>query len=839
MTRLTPEDQRRVEELNQPAEVGGHHGVTRHLLNVWTLRPDLRAAWPDLDGRDGEAFVEWAIVHGRHEVPIIDELLPPHPREFRHFLPPTLQPDAAGPPPLGVNVMGPLRSEVGLGQAGRLIVAGLDAVGVPVLPMEGVLRPPSRREDDFARADAGTAAFPLNVLCTNPPGYFALIRELGEAWFASRTSVGFWWWEVLGAFPLDWRAAEEHLSEVWVASEYVAEALRPFLSVPVVPVRLPVHVPDPPRLDRADLGLPEGFLFLFAFDYHSTVARKNPFGVVEAFSRAFPPGSGASLVIKCINPRADSDGHRRLLAAAAAHPDVRVMSEYLSVGEKNALIAACDCYVSLHRAEGFGLTGAEAMYLGKPVIATGFSGNLDYMTPANGHLVDWSPVPVGPGAEPYLAQGTWAEPDLDHAAALMRRVFEAPEAAAHLGRRAAQDIRRTHSPAVAGATMEVRLRKLEPQATQRAAAMTGAASQRVARLLSEGPRPPARSPLGPFGRLARRAVLRLMRPFSEYQRMVNEEILTGLREAEAEAARARALEPHLAHVHADALAATRRNGRPAPSSNGHYASRPVDARRRLQAEVHAVPFWWHSIDLGEGVVTPGAKFGDLAGMRQDWETLRLPELRGRTVLDVGAWDGFYSFEAERHGAGRVVALDHFVWSIDPAAAVSNGRFTGVPDPSSAPESWRPDTLPGKRGFDIAHAALGSHVEAVVSDFMAVDPDELGTFDVVLFLGVLYHMRDPLGALQRLRALTDGLAVIESEAIVVAGQEDRAVCEFLSGDQLNADPTNWWVPNLRALHDLCDAAGFSRTETIQGPPDVAEPPPGSEPMHYRAVLHAVP
>jgi glycosyltransferase involved in cell wall biosynthesis/SAM-dependent methyltransferase len=842
MTKLTDADHRYLEELNQPAERGGRHGVTRYLFDVYRRRPDLQAAWPDLDGEDGERLVEWAHVHGRQEVPIIDELLPAPPRVFRHHLPPGLQHPPLRPPPLGVNVMGPLRSEVGLGEASRLIVKALDAVDVPTLPAEGVLRPPSRRGHDFARGAAGAASFPISVLCTNPTGYFGLLDELGEEWFRSRVSIGFWWWEAQGAFPLEWRAAEKHLSEVWTASEYVAEALRPFVSVPVVPMRLAVAVDEPATVSRAELGLPDGFLFLFVFDYYSTAKRKNPFAVVEAFRRAFPPGSGASLVVKCNNPRADSSAHRDLLAAAAAHPDVRVVAEYLAPERKDALIAACDCYVSLHRAEGFGLTGAEAMYLGKPVIATGFSGNLDYMTPANSYLVDWTPARVGDGAYPYPPEGTWAEPDVAHAAALMREVFDDPQAAAAQGRRGAQDIRRTHSPAVAGAAMEERLRALAPRATRLGRSGATAASHRVAALLEAGPAPPPRSPLGPIGRLARRVVLRLIRPYTEYERMVNEELLAGLREAEAAADRTAGFELQVAHARAEALAGTRRNGRVRAASNGHYPSLDVEAHRRLQAEIDAIPYWWHCIDLGDGVVTPGAKYGDLAGMRAEWDGLALSDLRGATVLDVGAWDGFYSFEAERRGAARVVALDHFVWSIDPAAAVADGRFTGVPDAESAPGVWDPERLPGKRGFDLAHRALGSRVESVVVDFMTADVDELGSFDIVLFLGVLYHMRDPLGALRRLRALTGGVAVIESEAIVVPGQEDRAVCEFLSGDQLNADPTNWWVPNLRALHDMCEAAGFGRTETVRGPPPA--PPadgiePETEPGHYRAIVHAFP
>jgi tRNA (mo5U34)-methyltransferase len=239
--------------------------------------------------------------------------------------------------------------------------------------------------------------------------------------------------------------------------------------------------------------------------------------------------------------------------------------------------------------------------------------------------------------------------------------------------------------------------------------------------------------------------------------------------------------------------------------------------------------WWHSIDLGEGVVTPGLKPVDAQG---ELEALQLPDLRGRTVLDIGAWDGFHSFAAERLGAKRVVALDHHVWSIDRDAleayrAERRRRRRPIEHPEGRPGVWRPDTLPGKRGFDVAHEALGSHVEPVVADFMKADLAELGTFDIVLFLGVLYHLRHPLLALERVAAVTGELAVIETEAVVFPGSEDRALCEFVAGDY-KGDPTNWWLPNERAVVDLCRAAGFADVRVLKRPPRSGS---------YRLVAHA--
>ena len=263
-------------------------------------------------------------------------------------------------------------------------------------------------------------------------------------------------------------------------------------------------------------------------------------------------------------------------------------------------------------------------------------------------------------------------------------------------------------------------------------------------------------------------------------------------------------------------------------------------RRRKRAAAADVGWWWHSIDLGDGVVVPGQKSADQ--LRSEVAGLQLPPLTGKTVLDVGSWDGFFAFEAERRGAAHVVALDHLAWCADLPAldayafrCYEEGR--PLPPWEDVPELWQ-DGAPGKRGFDLARDLLGSRVESIVADFMTFDLDVLGAFDVVLFLGVLYDLRDPLRALERLRMLTREVAVIETQANFDASSENQAVWEFLEHRQLSQDPTNWWVPNLRALIGLCRAAGFRDVQVCQGP-EVAPAGSGGGPCAYRAVVHARP
>jgi tRNA (mo5U34)-methyltransferase len=197
--------------------------------------------------------------------------------------------------------------------------------------------------------------------------------------------------------------------------------------------------------------------------------------------------------------------------------------------------------------------------------------------------------------------------------------------------------------------------------------------------------------------------------------------------------------------------------------------------------------WYHRMDLGHGIVTPGPN-----DPRRTLERLRLPaSLAGKSVLDVGAWDGFFAFEAERRGAARVLATDHFCWG--------HGG-------------------PGTRaGFDLAHRALGSTVESLEIDVLDIGPDRVGTFDLVLCLGVLYHMRHPLLALERVASVTRERLVVET--LVDCLSVRRPVAAFYPGRELAGDPTSWWGPNPAAAVAMLRAVGFPHVEIVARPPSL--------------------
>jgi SAM-dependent methyltransferase len=247
------------------------------------------------------------------------------------------------------------------------------------------------------------------------------------------------------------------VDEVWAISEFSRRAIAAATKKPVFAFPLPVAAPRPRRgFDRSGLGLPDGFLFLFCFDFLSVSQRKNPRGLIEAFSTAFAPGEGPTLVLKAINGEFQLAELEAMKLLAAARPDIIVIDRYLDDDENAALMDACDCYVSLHRSEGFGLTMAEAMALGKPVIATAYSGNLDFMDDDTAYLVPWTEGWVPEGCPPYRGGARWAEPDIAVAAQLMRSVVQNPEEAAAVGARAQRAVLGKHGLAARAALMKER-----------------------------------------------------------------------------------------------------------------------------------------------------------------------------------------------------------------------------------------------------------------------------------------------------------------------------------------------------------------------------------------------
>ena len=362
-------------------------------------------------------------------------------------------------------MIGYLQGELGLGEAARRLVAAAEAADVATSTLT-YTRIESRQEHGFEERSAGGALYDTNIICVNADQLPHIHRDLGPDVFAGRYAIGVWFWEV-AHFPANLHASFDFVDEVWVASEFVRDAVAAETDKPVHVVPIPLVGPEAVPLDRAELGLGEEFLFLFIFDYYSVNARKNPIGLVQAFTRAFREREGPTLFIKSVNGDNRRDAVARLRDAAAGRSDIHIHDGYLEPSRKDRLVASCDCYVSLHRSEGLGLTMAEAMSLGKPVIATGYSGNLAFMNERNSFLVRHSMSMIPPGADPYPAGVEWAEPDLDHAAELMRRVYERPEEARGVGQEGARTLLESHSVEHAAAFIDERVAAIPDERRRR------------------------------------------------------------------------------------------------------------------------------------------------------------------------------------------------------------------------------------------------------------------------------------------------------------------------------------------------------------------------------------
>ncbi len=363
----------------------------------------------------------------------------------------------------GINLIGFAFGEFGLGESLRALARACEAGGIPFIVKDVEQHLATRQADrSVVRHLSDDLRHRLSLMCLNPDMLKPVRRLLERTQAAGGRSVGYWYWE-LETTPRTWEPGFAVVDEIWCATEFVAEAIRKATSKSVIKIPPPMEVALARPYDRAEFGLPKGHvLFLFTFDYNSFVKRKNPEAVIAAFKAAFPPGrSDVGLVVKSVNGVHRPERVAMIMALIGDDPRIVHLDSFLSRDEAYGLIDATDVYVSLHRAEGLGLGLAEAMALGKPVIGTGYSGNLEFMNEANSLLVDYRIVPVAPGE--YLVDDdrfVWADPDIDSAARHMRELADSPVLRARLAAAGQHDIRTRFSRQRTATLLRQRLAEL-------------------------------------------------------------------------------------------------------------------------------------------------------------------------------------------------------------------------------------------------------------------------------------------------------------------------------------------------------------------------------------------
>jgi len=360
----------------------------------------------------------------------------------------------------GVNLTGHITGDFGLAEAARGTLRAMQAAGIPFKIMDLKVGGQPNSDTSYTNFSEDNP-YPINIVQTNPnwveqilAGYFP---GIGSGYFQGKYNIGVWLWE-LPAFPAEWEWAFDLFDEIWTPSNFCAEAFAAVSQVPVLKIPVSLVFPQP-SITRADLQLPaEKFIFLFIFDFGSSFERKNPFATIEAFKQAFGQANqDVLLVLKFANSHYFPEKREQLKKLTEDWPSIQFIDGHLKKEEIHGLVNSCDCYVSLHRAEGFGLTMSEAMYYGKPVIATAYSSNMEFMNVGNSFPVKYELLTTAEDYGAYPKGSVWAEPDVDHAATLMQYVFNNYQAAQAVGDRAAKEISSLLSPPTVGKKIRSRL----------------------------------------------------------------------------------------------------------------------------------------------------------------------------------------------------------------------------------------------------------------------------------------------------------------------------------------------------------------------------------------------
>lgn len=385
------------------------------------MRQDLRAL--GFDGPEqAAAFKHWVLNHGVEEYPALRELLAQQPGE------------KPMPLPFGVNLVGYAFGELGIGEDVRMAARALLTTDVPMTLLN------FKPGNDIPQNDRSMAAYVsdggpygINMFCMTAEENARHLITAGQGLYAGHYNIGYWPWE-LSQWPKDWALMLDLVDEVWVSTWHTYEALadvcpKPLMHMPMAVELAEVKAFKDKASARRHFKLPSNAtLFCFSFDLNSSIHRKNPQGCVDAFLRAFPKGktnkAGVGLVIKCHQPKQKNADWDKLKRLAAKDARIHIVEGTLPKPELLALYKACDCFLSLHRAEGFGRGIAETLQLGLHVITTGYSGNVDFCQPPTADLVDYQLIPVEDGQYRFGEGQVWAEPNVAHAAALMRRFYE-------------------------------------------------------------------------------------------------------------------------------------------------------------------------------------------------------------------------------------------------------------------------------------------------------------------------------------------------------------------------------------------------------------------------------
>jgi len=426
-------------------------GLNRLQSLVYQARPDVRQAFPLPDALTG--YIQWIREFLVSEPNLLNAL-----RSHSHDI--LLAPTIALSSPFGVNVVGYAFGQLGIGEDARMAAKSLLSCSVPFNLLDFPPGDDIPQNERSMQAYVGTEAqYAVNMFCLSALEHGRFFAERGSKWLEGRINIGYWPWE-LSKWPEEWQHLMALVDEVWVSSPHTFESVSAAASVSVRLMPMAVELDEVAPLSRADFDLPESAcLFLFAFDLNSSAKRKNPKACVQAFLNAFPESDNidylgadkVGLVIKVHPPKTPNRDWDELKQLQGSDERIHLIEQTLSKSDLLALYKVCDCFVSLHRAEGFGRCLAEAMLLGRPLITTDYSGNLAFTSHENALLVKYQLIDLKSDDYPYGWGQQWADPNIEDAARQMRRVQQRQKQIRTLAARGQTKIVQLHHPKVIGA----------------------------------------------------------------------------------------------------------------------------------------------------------------------------------------------------------------------------------------------------------------------------------------------------------------------------------------------------------------------------------------------------
>ena len=412
-----------LDEISISLRQGAGCSITRRERLLWCSRADLRGAFDILTDEGLQAYLQWLSIDGVNERVLHCEIEIASLAEASDR-----SAGVIGYAEGGVNIIGYGRGEFGIGEDVRMAVRALSSVDVelcvPLIP----LRVAARQDDSTLRAhEVPQPVYQTNLVCLPHYETLRLLAASGHSILDQRYNIGFWQWE-LPQFPVLMTCALDLVDEIWSASSFTADAMRAVTDKPVLHMPMVVTLPEPIRKwARRDFSLPEeDFIYITVLDGNSSLKRKNPLTTVRAFLAAFPAGKGVRLIVKAMNVNTLQTDWRSIVELASKDERVSLIVETMTKDKLLGLQSVCDCFVSLHRSEGFGRNIAEAMLLGKPVIVSDYSGNKDFTTEQTAFLVSGSVIPLASGDYPFADGQSWFEPEQEVASETIRACLELP-----------------------------------------------------------------------------------------------------------------------------------------------------------------------------------------------------------------------------------------------------------------------------------------------------------------------------------------------------------------------------------------------------------------------------